>query len=430
MTTISRTLLLLGMAVVLVLPLHGEKSSGDFYLRGGIYLDWFGAQYEGNISSNQFSLRIKSEMFNRRGSGWNLLIDTRDRLRIGTETDNHTLVYNARLNYEKTGKPLFLSLGQMNLYDTAGIGQLLGGALGFKLRSDTLVGAYAGLQSSVYVSRIDSDYSKLGLFARYLGGQGRRVVASFNQVRFSGSTERQYIYAGTLFPFNRKLVLYGNAEYEVGSQVKSSDRLSRFFTNVRWNPVKIIDVIANFSLGKGLDFHRYLTERSQDPALNDQELERFYYSKQYGLRVNLKPSRNWRFTIARRESEQKDLAVQNHTWRFGFSAMNLFKAGISAYGSYSINRGEISESDSFYLSLTKDLGPASWNVSYTNTFNGIRYDSRTGTAKIFHLNDHKTLSTHIFLSINRSLGVSAEYQYFLQKDDNQHHFFLRLILRY
>lgn len=399
-------------------------------MRGGIYLDWFGTQYEDNASSNQFSLRIKSELINKRGSGWNLLIDTRDRLRIGEAAKNQPLVYNARLNYEKTGKPIFLSLGQMNLYDTAGTGQLLGGAFGLKLRSNTLVGAYAGLASSVYISRIDGDYSKQGLFVRYSGGKGRRVVLSFNQLRFSGETERQYLYAGTLFPVSRKLFLYGNAEYEVASQVRKADRLSRMFVNVRWNPAEIIDVTGHFSLGKGLDFRQYLTETSQDPSLNDQELERFYYSKQYGLRVSLKPSKNWRFHVARRESEQKDLGVQNHTWRFGFSAMNLFKAGLSAYGSYSFNRGEISESDSYFISLTKDLGPASLNVSFTNTFNGIRYDSRSGTPTVFHLDDHKTMATHLFLSISRSLGLSAEYQYFLQKEQNQNLFFLRLILRY
>ncbi|MCJ7581657.1 MAG: hypothetical protein MUP98_14120 [Candidatus Aminicenantes bacterium] len=422
--------LCLTIAVLLALPLHGEKASGEFYMRGGFYLDWFGARYEGNISSNQLSFRLKSELINKRGSGWNLIIDTRDRLRIGNEPDNHVLLYDARLNYEKSGSPLFISLGQMNLYDTAGVGQLLGGALGVKVKINTLIGAYAGLTSSVYINRIDSDYSKLGLFVRHLGAKGKRITASFNQLSYSGSTERSYVHIGTLFPVNRSLVFYGNFEYELASQVKGEDRLSRLFTNVRWSPVEKIDVLAHYSSGKGLDFHRYLIERSQDPTLNDQELERFYYSKQYGLRVSWKPQQGLRFYIAAQESEQKDLQVRNHTWRFGASTMNLFKTGISAYGNYSLNRGEISESDSFHLSLTKDVGPASLNISFSNTFNEVRYNSQTGSATIIHLDNHKTLASHVFISINRLLAVSAEYQYFLQKDDNQHLFFLRLMLRY
>jgi len=420
----------LSITLLLAIPLYAEKTSREFYMRGGFYLDWFSARYEGDINSNQLSFRLKSELINKRGSGWNLLIDTRDRLRVGEEPDNHVLLYDACLNYEKNGSPLFISLGQLNLYDTAGIGQLLGGAVGFKLKSNTLIGAYAGLESSIYINRIDSDYSKFGLFARYLGTKGKRFTASYNQIRYSGSTERQYVYTGTLFPVNRSLVLYGNFEYELAAQIKKEDRLSRLFTNVRWSPLEKIDFQVHYSSGKGLDFHRYLVERSQDPTLSEQELERFYYSKQYGLRVSFKPQQGLRFYVARQESEQKDLQVRNHTWRFGASATNLFKIGISAYGNYSINRGEISESNSFRLSLTKDIGPASLNISFSNTFNGIRYDSRTGSVTIIHLDDHKTLASNVFVSISRMLAVSAEYQYFLQKDDNQHLFFLRLMLRY
>ena len=109
--------------------------------------------------------------------------------------------------------------------------------------------------------------------------------------------------------------------------------------------------------------------------------------------------------------------------------MNLFRSGISAYGNYALNRGEISESDSLYLSLTRDFGRVSWNVSFSNTFNGVRFDSRTGTPEIVHLDDYKTLSTYVFVPVTRTFAVSAEYEYFLQKDADQHLFFLRLILR-
>ncbi len=409
------------------LPAQENKRSP--YFRAGVYLDWFGAQYQGGEFSNRFSLRLKGEFLNRRGQGWSLLVDTRDRLRMGESSSNHVLLYNARMSFEKAGSPLYVSLGQMNLYDTAGIGQLLGGVLGYKPRSDLLIGGYAGLESSVYINRVTQDYNKFGFFARWLGSRGKRVSLSLNQVQYSGEIERRYVYAGSLFPLGRSLVLYGNVEYELASHVQSSDRLTRIFTNVRWDPVELFDVMAHFSSGKGMDFHRYVIERSQDPTLNDQGLERFYYSQQYGLRLSLKPKRGMRFFVERRESEQKDQGVRNHTWRFGASVLNLFQTGFSAYGNYALRRGEISESDSFYVSLTKDLGRVSWNVSFSNTFNGVRFDSRTGTAEIWHLDDYKTISTHVFVPVTRILAVSAEYEYFLQKEADQHLFFVRLILR-
>lgn len=428
MRRLKRALLVL----LLCLPgslLCGQSNGGDFYFRGGVYLDWYGAQYEGSDFYNQLSLRLKTELINRRGSGWSLLLDARDRIRLSENQNNQVLLYDARLSFERPDSRWYVSLGQMNLYDTAGIGQLLGGILGAKPLPDLLLGAYAGLESTVYINRVAGDYSKYGLFARYLGSKGKRFSLSFNQVRYAGETERQYVYAGTLFPFQQSLVLYANLEYELASQVRSEDRLNRLFVNLRWDPVEFFDITGHYSSGKGLDFHRYLIERSQDPTLNDKELERFYYSLYYGLRLSVKPGRNLRFSVARQESEQKDRSVRNHTWRFGASAMNVFSAGIAAYGTYALNRGEISESDSYYISVTKDFGRLSWNVSFSNTFNGVRFDRRSGQAEVIHLDDYKTVSTQVFVPVTRMLAVSAEYEYFLQKQADQHLFFLRLILR-
>ncbi len=419
-------LLLIGLSAT---SLFANPKDNDFYFRGGFYVDWYGSQFEGGGFYNQLSFRLKSELINRRGSGWTLLVDARDRLRLSQHGNNHVLLYDARLSFEKPGSLWHLSLGQMNLYDTAGIGQLLGGVLGIKAVPDLLLGAYAGLESSIYIDRVSDDYNKFGVFARYLGSKGRRASLSYNQVRYSGETERQYLYASSLFPFNKALVLYGNLEYELASHVRSRDRLNRLFLNLRWDPAEFVDIAGHYSSGKGLDYHRYLIERSQDPTLNDKELERFYYSLFYGLRISLKPNPGMRFYLARQESEQKDRDVRNHTWRFGASFLNIYKTGFTAYGNYSLNRGEISESDSYYLSVTKDFGRVSWNLSYSNTFNGVRYDLRSGTPEIIHLDDYKTISSHVFVPITRMLAVSAEYEYFLQKEADQHLFFLRLILR-
>jgi hypothetical protein len=423
-----------GSAVLLFLwlsssPLFAYQSENSFFFRGGFYLDWYGSQYEGGDFYNQLSFRLKSEMISRRGSGWTLLVDARDRLRLSQHGNNHVLLYDARLSFEKPESRWYVSAGQMNLYDTAGIGQLLGGVLGFKAVPDLLLGVYAGLESSVYIDRVDNDYRKYGFFARYLGSKGKRLSLSYNQVRYSGQTERQYVYAGSLMPISRSFVLYGNIEYELAAHVRSRDRLNRLFLNLRWDPAEFIDITGHYSSGKGLDYHRYLIERSKDPTLNDKELERFYYSLYYGLRLSIKPKRGLRFFLARQESEQKDKNVRNHTWRFGASFLNIYRTGLTAYGSYALNRGEISESDSYYLSVTKDFGRLSWNFSFSNTFNGIRYDVRSGTPEVIHLDDYKTFSTHVFLPLTRMVAVSAEYEYFLQKEADQHLFFLRFILR-
>jgi hypothetical protein len=409
--------------------LFPQGDGDNFYMRGAFYLDWFGSTYEGSDFFHQASTRLNLELFNRRGDGWTLRLDARDRLRLSEPGRNQVLLYGVRLSYEKQTSPWFASLGQMNLYDTAGIGQLLGGAIGYKPFPDLLVGGYAGLESSVYVSRVNTDYQKFGLFARYLGSLGKNFSISYNHVRFSGRTERQFLHAGGFFPVRRVLYLYGNLEYELGSPIRSEDRLSRIFLNARVDITDAVDLTGHYSSGRGLDFHQYVLEASQDPSLNDRELERYYYSSQYGARLSYKPARGIRLYMSRQESEQKDENIRNHTWRFGGAYQNIMHSGWTVYGSYASNRGEISESDSYYLSVSKDFGRVSWNVSFSNTFNGLRYDNSGQEPRIIHLDDYKSLSTYFFIPIDRALAFSLEYEYFLQTDANQHLFFVRMIFR-
>jgi hypothetical protein len=417
------------LSLCLIVPLFAGDSEKEFYYRGGFYLDWYGAAYQESDFYHQLSSRLKIELFNRRGDGWNLLIDARNRTRLSEKAKNHLILYDARINFERSSSPWYISFGQMNLYDTAGIGQLLGGLVGFKPKSGLLLGGYAGLESSVYVSRTDGDYRKYGVFARYLGSRGKRFSLSYNLVRYTGETERKYAYIGTLYPVNKQLVLYGNMEYELASNVQSGDRLSRIFLNVRYDPIRLIDVTAHYSSGRGLDYHGYVIEASKDPSLNDRTLEHYYYTRQYGIRFSLKPIQGIRLFVARQESEQKDDNIRNHTWRFGFSALNIAMSGFTVYGNYAVNRGEISESDSYYVSLAKDFGRVSWSMSFSNTFNGIRFVPGVDLPQVIHLDDYKTIASDLFIPINRAIALSLQYEYFIQEMSDQHLFFIRFILR-
>jgi hypothetical protein len=218
-------------------------------------------------------------------------------------------------------------------------------------------------------------------------------------------------------------------EYELASNVQTEDRLSRIFLNVRYDPIQLIDVMAHYSSGRGLDYHGYVIEASKDPTLNDRTLEHYYYTRQYGLRFSLKPTQGVRLFVARQESEQKDENIRNHTWRFGFSALNFFKSGFTIYGNYAINRGEISESDSYYVSAAKDFGRISWSVSFSNTFNGLRFVPGVDVPQVVHLDDYKTIASDVFIPLSRTWALSFQYEYFVQEKSDQHLFFIRVILR-
>jgi hypothetical protein len=409
--------------------LAGQSAGSSFYQRGTIYLDWNGSRYEDGTLFNQVSARFKFDLIDRPGQGWTLSLDARDRIGVRGETTNQLILYSARLTYDKPGSRFYLALGQMNLYDTAGIGALLGGLGGFKVTRDVLIGAFGGLESTPYIARLDAKYLKAGAFVRWLGTQGRSVSLTFDHLMYDGSVERQYVYAKAFLPVRKVFVLYGDAEYELGGHLAGADRLSRLFGNVRVDLGRWADVTASYSSGRGLDFHRYLLEASQDPTIYDQNVERFFYTSYYGVRMSLKPTPTVRLSVSRQESQQKDLGIRNHTWRFGASAWNILGQGLSFVGNYSFNRGDLSESDAYYVSLAKEFGRFSLNASFSNTFNGLRFDPGTGDPLPVTLADHRNVTLGTFVRIGRGLSASVEYGGFLQSGLNEHFLFVRLIYR-
>ena len=115
----------------LVAVAHSEEASENFYLRGRFYVDWFGAQYESRFFS-QLNSRLRLEIGNPPGNGWTLKFDIRNRRRLGRDSRNQLTIYDYRLTFDDLNNPFFLAVGQMNLYDTGGIGELLGSSMGFK----------------------------------------------------------------------------------------------------------------------------------------------------------------------------------------------------------------------------------------------------------------------------------------------------------
>jgi len=409
--------------------LPAQYPASSFYQKETIYLDWNGSRYSDGLFFNQVSARVKFVLIDPPGQGWTLDLDARDRVGIRDRTTNQLILYSARLTFDKPGSRFYLSLGQMNLYDTAGIGALLGGMAGFKIGRDFLVGAFGGLESTPYIARLDSKYYKAGAFARWLGPQGRTAGLTVSQLWFDGSVERRFAYGTVFLPVRKVLVFYGDAEYELGRHVAGTNRLSRLFGNIRLDLGSKADVTASYSSGKGLDFHRYLIEASQDPTLFNQDVERFYYSSYYGVRFSLKPVRGLRLSVARQESRQNDLGIVNHTWRFGASVWNFLMPGLSVVGNYALNRGDLSESDSYYVSLTKDLGRFSLNASFSNTFRGLRFDPVTGEPLPITIADYRNVALGTLIRLGRGLSASIEYGGFLSSGNNEHFLFFRLIYR-
>ena len=411
-------------------PGAAADKAKSFFWQGSFYQDWMGFKGDGEAMYSRLSTRLNLALWNRPGNGWTVFFDVRNRFAAGEGVANQLLVYDARLAYDSLQSPIFFSLGMMNLYDTAGIGELAGIMAGYKFGRYLAAGVYGGLQSDIYSGKFDSGYQKFGIFTRYAGPGARQLSLSYNLVRFESRNERQSIHAGLLLPLGRFLILFGNGEYELNGNTAAADRLSRLFVNARANLSRYADVTASYSSGRGMDYHQFLLEQSQDPGLQNSEIERFYYNKTYGVRFSLTPLKNLRFHVSRQESELQDAGIRNHTTGFGFAAADLLGSGISLYGNYNLNRGDASEADTYFLSASRSFGKLSLSVSYANFFNGVRF-AADGTPQVIRIElpEQQTFSGDLFLALNRTLAVSLDYSFLYQAEYSDHQFFVRLILR-
>lgn len=414
--------------MVLFSSVFAFSEDSNFYLRGTFYQDWMGFKSSDTDFYNRLSSRLKLTLWNMQGSGWTVSVDIRNRATLGEAGSNQFIIYNTKLTYDSPESKFLFSIGQMNLYDTAGVGQLTGGVVGYKFSQSLSFGGYAGIEPDIYRNSWDTGYRKYGIFTSYRGKGAKQFSLSFNRLDFDGINERQFVYANTLFPVRGIFVLYGSLEYELVSNIDTENRLAHIFTNARINLGKYADITANYSSGRGLDYHRFLLENSQNPTLQNNEIERYYYNEMYGMRLSVKPVKGIRVYYERRESELKDKGIKNKTNRFGLSAVNLFGSGTSLYGNYSMNRGDASESDSFILSVSKNFKKLSWSLSFSNYYNGVRMTG-SDIPQIIHLSDRKTLTTDLFYVLNRSFSFSMEYAYSAHAEFGDHQFFVRMIYR-
>ncbi len=404
------------------------EPGNEFYLKGIFYQDWMGLKGDNADMYNRISSRFRLTFWNKPGDGWTGDFDLRNRFTFNNKGGNQLIIYDAKVIFDSLKSKFFLSLGQMNLYDTAGIGELAGILGGYKPFKNILVGGYYGIEPDLYNSRLDSGYKKYGGFVKYSGPGAKLVSLSFNHLSYEGMEERIYLHSSLYLPYKRLLFLFGTAEYELADNITKEDRLSRLFFNIRLNISKKINITGSYSSGRGLDYHRFLVEKDENKVLPLSEIERFYYNKIFGIRLTFKPVKNLRLSFSRKESERIDEEIQNHTNRFSLSYLNILRSGVSFTANYNMNRGENSESDSYYISTSRNFGRLNANISFSSYFNSL-YILDKGFPEITYIPDRRTISVSLFYIFNRYIAVSTEYAYLFQDNYRENRVFVRLILR-
>ena len=231
-------------------------------------------------------------------------------------------------------------------------------------------------------------------------------------------------------PFAGRSTIFGNMEYELGQGIRTEDRLSRLFLNARLDVSRYVDVTGFFSSGRGLGFPQLCPRPLPGPSAPGQGSRAVFLQRavwgQGGDQTREEPETA---RVPAGEPAEGPGHIQSHleAGRFGHRHHEERRLRL---------RGLLLQSGQpvgirFLLSVAEPDFRAGILLSSPSPIPTTACGScpRAGNPQIIHLDGYKTISANVFVPLTRRLSISAEYSYFLQKNANEHQFFVRLLFR-
>ncbi len=412
-------LTLLTAAVLLAGPLATTSSAQAFPSSGrfGLFASWSERDF-GTGTSSGFN-DVVATLSLRPGSTSEGLFDYALDARIATypSTDRDTTfsLYDAYVGFNSRNGRWRARAGQMWIQDVGGIGAV-GGLFGeYRVLHPTAIGQirfglFAGLEPDYYDAGYVEDVSKGGLYAAVDGAHGRRHVLGYVHVKNSDVTERSVVVFNNYFPVARKLHVYQALEYDTqGPAGLGSSELTYFFANLRYSPVKVLDLQGTYHRGRSIDYRSITRDQLDGRPVSPESLDGLLYESGR-LRVTVRALPNLRVWASFGQDRNNDGDTTRDRIQVGLSANRLFGSGVDFSIASSRYSSEDDDYDALYASLGTSLGRSVYlSLDYNRSLSMYRYDDGDGgTIEVNPDSQRFALSANINLNKTFSFLVVAE----------------------
>jgi hypothetical protein len=308
--------------------------------------------------------------------GFEYGVDTRFAGYPSTEgRDSRASLYEAYVGWSPAGGGFRVRAGQLWLSGMGAFGSIAGASAEVRLLKEadngvgTLkLGLFGGLEPKILELGYVPDVAKFGGYLSLESRSGRRHVLGYANVRNAGLAERSVILFSNYIPVKRSFFLYQAAEWDLqGPGGEGESKLTYFFTNARYSPVREVEIQGVYHRGISVDTRFIADSLREGRPVSEAQLEGLLFES-IGGRLTLRPWRSFQVFFGYAQDRTRQDEEKRDRYTFGVFSANLLRSGFDVTVSdtrYTTAAG--SHSDAWYFSLGRDLGRSLYLDAYYRT---------------------------------------------------------------
>jgi hypothetical protein len=312
-----------------------------------------------NYSEFVFSFALQGPQLEE--NGWEYGIDMRSAVYPSSERDTRLSIYDAYVGRRALDGSLAVRGGQMWLNELGGLGSF-GGVMAEwrqpreKRKNRLRVGGFFGYEPEILDFRYVPKVKKFGGYLAIDGQDSRRHVIGLVSIRNSGLTERTVLTTTNFVPAGPSFFLYQGAEVDlVGPAGNGSGKLSYFFTNARYRPIRFFELQGTFHRGRSTDARRITQDYLDGRPISPQALEGLLFESAGGRAwINL-PARVRIFGGYTHSKNNRSDSAMGRT-NFGLIIPDLLQSGLDLNVSGARLKRFGTSSNSWNVSLGRNIG--------------------------------------------------------------------------
>ena len=312
------------------------------------------SRIENYLGDTNFSARgigVRLSMQDIFDSGLNFNVRYRSGKLPNSSSNNPSKLYYLNLSHNNIWTNFGFTIGRLNSPIVGAYGILDGFQVQYCLKENYYFGGFWGTEPDLLTYKTKDDIKRSGIFASI--DLGRKYQGSVSLIRqtYLDKLDRVFLFVDNDIELSDSWSFGQFAEIDLVEKdandvQKQTIRFTDVFADLRFAPTQYFSATLTYTTHKEF---RYLEFMSDTPdSLFENSVD-----QSYGLRLNVRPFRTWRFYSRLRYGLNSAVSGKERFFTLGAANYNFFSTRIYLTGRYAQNDGYYANSNSWYVSAER-----------------------------------------------------------------------------